>query len=138
MSDTPTLLELTTALRERGIDLSGANVRIGSDGDSEQSSAMLISLIKAKVKRGTCSLLWSWEFDGECLPQEGDIEIVLDVRNRPVLLLQTMKVEIVPFAKISTEFAAAEGEGDLSLEDSAQTPEPRLSFGETGVLDITA
>ncbi|RKP43903.1 ASCH domain-containing protein [Trinickia fusca] len=116
MSDTPTLPELTTALSERGIDLSRANVRIGSYGDSEHSSAMLISLIKAKVKRATCSLLWSWEFDGERLPQEGDIEIVLDFCNRPVLLLQTTKVEMVPFAKVSSEFAAAEGEGDLSIE----------------------
>jgi uncharacterized protein YhfF len=112
----PTLPELVLALCERGIDLSGTNVRIGSYGDSEQSTAMLISLIRAKVKHATCSLLWSWDFDGQRLPQEGDIEIVLDFRNRPVLLLQTKKVEIVPFGEISCEFAAAEGEGDLSLE----------------------
>ena len=37
MSDTPTLPELITALSERGIDLSGASVRMGSYGDSEQS-----------------------------------------------------------------------------------------------------
>lgn len=116
MSDTPTLPELITALCEHGIDLSGANVRMGSYGDSEQSSAMLISLIASKVKRSTCSLLWSWEHDGEPLPQEGDIEIVLGFRNRPVLLLRTTKVELVPFEKVSSEFAAAEGEGDLSLE----------------------
>lgn len=116
MSDTPTLPELITALCERGIDLSGANVRMGSYGDSEQSSAMLISLIASKVKRSTCSLLWSWEHDGEPLPQEGDIEIVLGFRNRPALLLRTTKVELVPFEKVSSAFAAAEGEGDLSLE----------------------
>ncbi|WP_233217346.1 ASCH domain-containing protein [Trinickia dabaoshanensis] len=89
---------------------------MGSYGDSEQSSALLISLIKAEVKRATCSLLWSWEVDGERLPQEGDIEIVLDFSSRPVLLLQTTKVEIAPFSNVSSEFAAAEGEGDLSLE----------------------
>ncbi|PMS18487.1 RNA-binding protein [Trinickia dabaoshanensis] len=94
----------------------GAHVRMGSYGDSEQSSALLISLIKAEVKRATCSLLWSWEVDGERLPQEGDIEIVLDFSSRPVLLLQTTKVEIAPFSNVSSEFAAAEGEGDLSLE----------------------
>lgn len=116
MSVTPTLPELTTALFERGIDLSAANVRIGSYGDSEQSNAILISLIKAKVKHATCSLLWSWDFDGEHLPQEGDIEIVLDFCNCPVLLLRTTKVELVPFSEVTSEFAAAEGEGDLSLD----------------------
>jgi uncharacterized protein YhfF len=116
MSDTPILPELITALSKRGIDVSGANVRIGSYGDSEQSSAMLLSLIAANIKRATCSLLWSWEFDDERLPQEGDIEIVLDFCDNPVLLLRTTRVEIVDFEKISREFAAAEGEGDLSLE----------------------
>ncbi|KGR96408.1 MULTISPECIES: ASCH domain-containing protein [Burkholderia] len=116
MPDTPALPELIAALSERGIDLSGANVRNGGYGDSEESSAMLIALIAARVKRCTSSLLWSWEFDGERLPREGDIEIVLDFRNRPVLLLRTTKVEIVPFEKVSGEFAAAEGEGDRSLE----------------------
>ena len=116
MPNSPTLRELTIALSKRGIDLSGAHVRVGSYGDSEQSSALLISLIKAEVKRATCSLLWSWEVDGERLPQEGDIEIVLDFSSRPALLLQTTKVEIAPFSNVSSEFAAAEGEGDLSLE----------------------
>jgi uncharacterized protein YhfF len=70
----------------------------------------------ARVKRATCSLLWSWEFDGERLPQEGDIEIVLDFLNRPVLLLRTTEVEVVAFENVPSEFAAADGEGDLSLE----------------------
>jgi uncharacterized protein YhfF len=116
MSDTPTLPDLITALSKRGIDLSGANVRIGRYGDSDQSSEILISLIAANIKRATCSLLWSWGFDDERLPQEGDIELVLDVGDTPVLLLRTTTVEIVSFEKISREFAAAEGEGDLSLE----------------------
>jgi uncharacterized protein YhfF len=116
MSDTPTLPQLIATLSECGIDLSGLNVRIGSYGDSEQLSATLVSLMVARVKRATCSLLWSWEFDGERLPQEGDIEIVLDFRDRPVLLLRTTKVEIIAFENVPSEFAAAEGEGDLSLE----------------------
>ncbi|MBR8074239.1 ASCH domain-containing protein [Burkholderia cenocepacia] len=70
----------------------------------------------AKSKRATCSLLWSRDFDGERLSQEEDVEIILDSRNRPVLMLQTKKGEIVPFGEASCEFTAAEGEGDLSLE----------------------
>jgi len=77
---------------------------------------MLVSLIAAKTKRATSSLLWSWEMEGERLPSEGDIEIVLDYSGEPALLLRTTKVDVVSFEQISSEFARAEGEGDLSLE----------------------
>ncbi|WP_254074057.1 ASCH domain-containing protein, partial [Burkholderia sp. S171] len=62
-----------------------------------------------------CSLLWSWEFEGDALPKAGDIEIVLDWDSRPTLVRRTVTVEIVPYARVSAEFAASEGEGDLSL-----------------------
>ncbi|MFC0695908.1 ASCH domain-containing protein [Paraburkholderia humisilvae] len=76
----------------------------------------------ARVKHATCrSLQWSWELDCECLPQEGGIEIVLDFCDNPVLLLRTTRVEIVPFDKISNEYSAAEGEGDLHSNSGARS-----------------
>ncbi|PLZ02993.1 RNA-binding protein [Burkholderia sp. WAC0059] len=90
-------------------------VRIGGFGDSEPLSEALIALVRAGVKRGTCSLAWSWAFDGEAVPTVGDVEIVLDWHRRPVLALRITQVEIVPFDCVTAEFAASEGEGDLSL-----------------------
>lgn len=116
MSATPSLPDITAALSKRGIDVSEANVRLGRYGDSEQSCVTLISLIAAKTKRATSSLLWSWEIEGERLPREGDIEIVLDYSGKPALVLRTTMVDIVSFGQISNEFARAEGEDDLSLE----------------------
>ncbi|CAN7742662.1 ASCH domain-containing protein [Caballeronia sp. 15715] len=103
------------ALHEQGIRLPDGDVRIGSFGDSEALSKALILLIAGGIKRATCSLLWSWEFEGDALPKAGDIEIVLDWHGQPALVLQTATVEITPFARVSAEFAASEGEGDLSL-----------------------
>jgi uncharacterized protein YhfF len=102
-------------LHERGICLPDGDVRTGSFGDSEALSNALILLIAGGIKRATCSLLWSWEFEGDPLPKVGDIEIVLDWQGRPALVRRTATVEIIPFAHVSAEFAASEGEGDLSL-----------------------
>jgi uncharacterized protein YhfF len=110
-----TVLELISELADRGIHLPKGNVRIGGFGDSEDLSNSLITLILAGVKHGTCSLVWSWDFDREPLPEVGDIEIVLDWHDRPAFVRRATKVEIVPFDEVTADFAASEGEGDRSL-----------------------
>lgn len=110
-----TVGELVAELAERGMHLPEGYVRIGGFGDSEALSASLIALILAGVKRGTCSLVWSWDFDGESIPKVGDMEIVLDWNDKPAFVLRVTEVQIVPFDRVGAEFAASEGEGDLSL-----------------------
>jgi uncharacterized protein YhfF len=110
-----TVDQLICDLREQGVFLPDGNVRIGGFGDSEALSNSLISLMVAGTKRGTCSLLWSWDHDGHPIPQAGDIEIVLDWHNHPVLVRRSKAVAIVPFEHVTADFAASEGEGDLSL-----------------------
>lgn len=41
---------------------------------------------------------------------------MLDGRANPAALIREIKVEHVPFLEVTEDFAAAEGEGDLSLE----------------------
>lgn len=107
--------QLVEELHEHGIYLPDGDVRIGSFGDSEALSNALILRIAAGIKRATCSLLWSWEFEDDALPKAGDIEIVLDWHSRPTLVRRAATVEIIPFARVTAAFAASEGEGDLSL-----------------------
>ena len=111
----PTVDSLLDTLSRRGIQVPAGRIRIVGFGDSDALSAELIALMLQGTKRGTCSLLWSWEFEGEALPQVGDIGIVLDYLDHPVMIQRTTRVEIVPFNEVSAEFAASEGEGDLSL-----------------------
>ncbi|AJK48361.1 ASCH domain-containing protein [Burkholderia plantarii] len=106
---------LVAELARRGVAVPAGNVRIGGFGDSEALSESLIACVLTGVKRGTCSLAWSWEADGEPLPRAGDIEIVLDWHGRPAAVLRTLDVRIVPFDQVTAEFAASEGEADLSL-----------------------
>ncbi|MFM0392912.1 ASCH domain-containing protein [Paraburkholderia phytofirmans] len=110
-----TVGELVAELAEKGMHLPEGYVRIGGFGDSEALSASLIALILTGVKRGTCSLVWSWDFDGEPIPKVGDMEIVLDWDGSPAFVLLVTEVQIVPFDRVGAEFAASEGEGDLSL-----------------------
>jgi uncharacterized protein YhfF len=107
--------ELIAELAERGVQLPKGTVRIGGFGDSEALSESLVALILAGIKRGTCSLVWSWDFDGETLPDVGDMEIVLDWHDRPMFVRRTTEVEVVPFDAVTADFAACEGEGDRSL-----------------------
>lgn len=107
--------ELIAELAERGVHLPEGNVGIGGFGDSEALSESLITLILTGVKRGTCSLVWSWGFDGATLPAVGDMEIVLDWHGRPTFVRRATEVEIVPFDAVTADFAASEGEGDHSL-----------------------
>ncbi|WP_052420860.1 ASCH domain-containing protein [Paraburkholderia ferrariae] len=116
MNDPDQQAQLVARLRERGVDLTGAPVRMTGFGDSAELSASLIALIQAGAKRATCSLQDSWTFDGERLPVAGDFEIVMDFGGRPVLVLRTTEVRITAFQDVPAAFAIAEGEGDLSLD----------------------
>lgn len=57
-----------------------------------------------------------WAAAKATLPGPGDHEITLSWDGHPVCILQTVQVEVIPFSEVRADFAAAEGEGDLSLE----------------------
>jgi len=84
--------------------------------DNEASADELAELVLAGVKRATARLLWS--FESACAgapPKPGALSVVTCWDGRPVCVIETLEVEVVPFEKVSAEFAALEGEGDGSL-----------------------
>ena len=89
---------------------------LGFYGNSQSMSDELVRLICDGRKRATSSLVWAYESDLEPLPATGDNEIVLDYDGRPAAILSFTKVAVLPFSEVPASFAAAEGEGDLSLE----------------------
>lgn len=84
-------------------------------GDSPAMAAELAALVLQGRKRATAAALWSCEADGKRLPQPGDLSIVTDWTGRPLCVIETQAVEVLPFGEVTAEFAAAEGEGDGSL-----------------------
>ncbi|MBN8210513.1 ASCH domain-containing protein [Bacillus sp. NTK071] len=84
--------------------------QFGDDADQ------LANLVMRGIKTATCSAHIFYEFDEEPLPTTNDYSIILNSQNEPVAIIKTVEVSIVPMNEVSEEFAAAEGEGDLSYE----------------------
>lgn len=116
MEPLPTVSVALAKLRAFGIELPSGPVRVDGYGDSAELSASLLALIRQGRKRAGTSLLWAVEADGESIPVDGQIEIVVDHRNEPALVTRITRVEVVPYCEVSAEYAAIEGEGDGSLE----------------------
>ena len=66
-------------------------------------------------KRATAALVWSYESDGKPIPKPGDLSVVTLFSGRPVCVIETHYIQIVPFSRVDADFAAIEGEGDGSL-----------------------
>lgn len=76
----------------------------------------LVALVLSGRKGATAGALWSYEHEGEALPQPGDYSVVTDGAGRARCVIRTTSVDVVLFSAVDEEFAAAEGEGDLSLD----------------------
>lgn len=75
----------------------------------------LLALTLSGRKRATASALPLYRIGGEALPQAEDYSVLLDSHGNAACVLCNTAVRIVPFREVSEEFAALEGEGDLSL-----------------------
>ena len=84
-------------------------------GNSEKGANALAELVSIGKKKATASALWVYEHDNEPVPQIGDYSIIVDWAGDPKVIIKTINVEILPFIEVTQEFAAKEGEGDLSL-----------------------
>jgi uncharacterized protein YhfF len=107
---------LIAKLAAHGITLPPGPVHADGYGDSLELSRDLLALIKSGRKRAGTGLLWGYEYDGEHIAKAGDIEIVVDHRLEPVMVTRIVSSEVVPYAAVTAEYAAIEGEGDGSLE----------------------
>ncbi|HSQ27259.1 MAG TPA: ASCH domain-containing protein [Anaerolineales bacterium] len=87
-----------------------------SFGDNPALAEELCQLVLAGIKTATCSLLWEYEADGEAIPQEGQLSIILDGQGNPRAIIETTQVTIQPFNQVDATFAYEEGEDDRSLE----------------------
>jgi uncharacterized protein YhfF len=85
-------------------------------GDSNTLCLQLTSLVCAGVKTATASLLWEWQAERETPPEPGTIYALLEWQNQFRAIIETSRVQVLPFGEVTAEFAALEGEGDLSLE----------------------
>jgi uncharacterized protein YhfF len=83
--------------------------------DNEPCANELGDLVRRGIKTATCSLLWSYEAEGDPLPQPGDLSIVTDWTGRPLCVIEITEVSVRPYNEVDAQFAYDEGEGDRSL-----------------------
>ena len=59
-------------------------------------------------------------------PRENELEIIHDSKENAICIIETTKVEVIPFKEVSENHAYKEGEGDR-----------RLTIGESFTLGIS-
>lgn len=87
-----------------------------SFGAGADDADQLLDLVLAGTKTATSSAVRDYANAEEARPEAGDLSIITDGSGRPRALIRTTSVREVPFGEVDAEHAAAEGEGDLSLE----------------------
>ena len=85
--------------------------------DTQAEAEVCAELARLGRKRATAPSLWGFQARGEPLPRPGDFHVVTDWDGIASCVIQTTAVAIVPFLDVTAEHAAAEGEGDGSLEE---------------------
>jgi uncharacterized protein YhfF len=83
---------------------------------TEEGANNLANLVLAGKKRATAASLWVEKHDHGVIPQVGDYSIITDWAGQGKCIIQTTKIDIVPFDEVTEAFAAIEGEGDGSLD----------------------
>jgi uncharacterized protein YhfF len=85
-------------------------------GDSPELANELLQLVLNGSKRATTGLYQEYIDEDEPLPHVGDLSILLDGEGKPRALIRDTKVALLGFGDVTAKQAAAEGEGDGSLE----------------------
>ena len=83
--------------------------------DSRACADELGALVVAGIKTATAGLFWSYEAEEEPLPQARQPSIVTDWEGRPLCVIETTEVQVLPFDEVGAQHAYEEGEGDRSL-----------------------
>jgi uncharacterized protein YhfF len=81
----------------------------GTPSDADSGAAAILD----GTKTTTASAHWDWP-DGR-IPFVGALSILLDGQGRARAIVETERVEIVPFGSVDEDFARAYGEGDRTL-----------------------
>lgn len=74
----------------------------------------LAELVLMGQKTVTSSAFDLYAVGNEPLPKENELSVILDSKENAVCIIETTKVEVVPFKEVSKDHAYKEGEGDLT------------------------
>jgi len=75
----------------------------------------LAELVLMWQKTATSSAFDLYAVGNEPLPKENELSVILDSKENAICIIETTKVEVIPFKEVSEDHAYKEGEGDKSL-----------------------
>jgi len=81
----------------------------------KENANICVELILRREKTATCSLKYWYESGLEPMPRVKHLQVVTDWDGNPTSIIETINISECRFSDVSSEFAAAEGEGDQSL-----------------------
>lgn len=84
-------------------------------GNTPEMALELANLVLSGRKTATASLAKTNELEPQNAPILGGYSVVTDFEGKPLCVIRTAQIRHIPFAEVDAEFAADEGEGDLSL-----------------------
>ena len=82
----------------------------------EYNANLCAQLILKGEKKASCSLEYWYSHEGEIMPVVGHLQVVTDWHGEPVCIVELTSVSLCRYNQVTAEFAAAEGEGDKTLE----------------------
>ncbi len=91
----------------------------------------LVGAVLRGEKTATSSLLIEWEVEDAPLRAAGERQTVIDSDGRPVGVIETLSVEVIPLGDADLNLAVAEGEG---FDSVAQWREEHERFWTQEVL----
>jgi uncharacterized protein YhfF len=77
----------------------------------------LVAAILNGAKTSTTGLVADYEHEGEPLPEAGERAVVVDSDDRPVAVIETTEVRVVPLAAVDLAHAVDEGEGHRTIAE---------------------
>ena len=72
----------------------------------------LAELVLMGQKTATSSAFDLYAVGNEPLPKENELSVILDSKENAICIIETTKVEVIPFKEVSKDHAYKEGEGD--------------------------
>ncbi|MDT2830222.1 ASCH domain-containing protein [Vagococcus carniphilus] len=101
--------------QKNNLDLPMPEAWMFGDGTKEMGDELSALVLEGK-KTATCSAHSLYDVRNESIPKKGQYDIVLDGSNEPVAIIQNESLELIKMDDVTPEFAAKEGEGDLSYD----------------------
>ncbi|MEU6984391.1 ASCH domain-containing protein [Streptomyces sp. NPDC046324] len=77
----------------------------------------LVAAVLSGEKTSTTGLMVEYEVEGEELPRVGERWALIDSQERPVAVVETTEVRVLPVGEIDLPFAIEEGEGYTTVAE---------------------